>query len=862
MRRRIHLAARGTAAAAALGLIVAIAALALPPPPAQAQERELQYEDASLLIFGESSRHLLGPSAVGDVNGDGVPDLVIGARGIRWVGSSDMGGVSVVRGPIQAGRFEEPELDRFRYQRPGTVGFGGFVTTADIDGDGFDDVITTAALPNNIYVRFGAEGLFEGEGRTGTIEALPRTLVRHLAVGDLNGDGAVDIAAGSPIISDEVIIYFGPFAAGDDETLRPAKVARIREPTDAQFFGWTIAVGDVTEDGQADLAINYVDDAGFDSVAIVEGPFAARTATFGDGSLEPIVIFRGTRFVDVESLAIGDVDLDSRNDLVIGLGTSQRVAVVPGGVIGPARFPLLFLYTNETITGFRSFLAPVLVSVGDYDGDQLADLLVGSPGDSDELRQDAFRAGSLLGFAGVDRQAVIHGVRPTQAAAGSEVEIRGQGLVNATILFRGQNGMELEAEPSGDAAEAGAPSALNSIGAVRVVVPESLPLGMVDVVVRTDLGEATLEDALTVRPSTNTLTIAAGWNLVGWTDTSSVEEATASLSGSFTQLYKWDAGRQTFIRYRPESPAFLSTVAGLAAGDGIWLHTPDSGTWKQPALVAERSVELLPGFNLVMWTGPDGTSVAEAIDGLGDNLVALFTWDGARQEFLRFAPGGPPSLNTATTLNFGDGVWIRTKRSTVWEQPANLPPGPPAATNVQEAQAAVVVIDEVGSGFIVNRSQVITAGHVVGGRSSVTVRFIDGEERQGFVSAVEGELDIAVIELASLPDGVRRLKLLSEESPAPATAVWAWAWRTAETSASVTVGIVSAIQTDQNGLSLIETDAALNPGHSGGPLILEDGRVAGINDFIDVSFGEDLEGQNFAIDVAANGDRIRELLAQ
>ena len=51
-------------------------------------------------------------------------------------------------------------------------------------------------------------------------------------------------------------------------------------------------MGDVTEDGQADLAINYVDAAGFDSVAIVEGPFAARTGTFGDGSLEPLVIFR------------------------------------------------------------------------------------------------------------------------------------------------------------------------------------------------------------------------------------------------------------------------------------------------------------------------------------------------------------------------------------------------------------------------------------------------------------------------------------------------------------------------------------------------------------------------------------------
>ena len=207
-------------------------------------------------------------------------------------------------------------------------------------------------------------------------------------------------------------------------------------------------------------------------------------------------------------------------------------------------------------------------------------------------------------------------------------------------------------------------------------------------------------------------------------------------------------------------------------------------------------------------------------------------------------------------------MWIKTNRPTVWEQPANLPPGPPPATNVQEAQAAVVTVDGVGSGFIVNRSQVITVGHVVGGRSSVTVRFIDGEERQGFVSAVDGELDIAVIELPSLPDGVRRLKLLSEESPEPATAVWAWAWRAAAESANVTVGIVSAIQTDKNGFSLIETDAAVNPGHSGGPLILEDGQVAGVNDFIDVSSARIWRARTSPSTSAANGDRIRELLAQ
>lgn len=50
---------------------------------------------------------------------------------------------------------------------------------------------------------------------------------------------------------------------------------------------------------------------------------------------------------------------------------------------------------------------------------------------------------------------------------------------------------------------------------------------------------------------------------------------------------------------------------------------------------AARTVALQSGFNLVMWTGPDGALVTEAVAGLGDALEALFTWDAAAQQFQR-----------------------------------------------------------------------------------------------------------------------------------------------------------------------------------------------------------------------------------
>ena len=151
----------------------------------------------------------------------------------------------------------------------------------------------------------------------------------------------------------------------------------------------------------------------------------------------------------------------------------------------------------------------------------------------------------------------------------------------------------------------------------------------------------------------------------------------------------------------------------------------------------------------------------------------------------------------------------------------------------------------------------------------MTVRFFNGEERRGLVTARDQMLDVAVIEVSNLPDGVRRLDWESAETPAPGDGVWVWGFPLAfdvgaildidisSLNATLTTGIVSAIQTSGEGLSFVQTDAALERGNSGGPMITEDGRVIGISAF-EVRFAE---GQNFGINVTAHRDRIGALLA-
>ena len=144
-----------------------------------------------------------------------------------------------------------------------------------------------------------------------------------------------------------------------------------------------------------------------------------------------------------------------------------------------------------------------------------------------------------------------------------------------------------------------------SLGTIRATVPDSFEPGLVDVIVQTDIGEARLDDAFTVKPAppeppqlptTRTVSLARGWNLVGWTGATAAQDATATISGSFTTLYTWNAADQSFQSLSSTGPDFLNTLTDLQAGDGVWIHTPNGGSWEQPAYREPRSAPLAPGL--------------------------------------------------------------------------------------------------------------------------------------------------------------------------------------------------------------------------------------------------------------------------
>jgi S1-C subfamily serine protease len=198
--------------------------------------------------------------------------------------------------------------------------------------------------------------------------------------------------------------------------------------------------------------------------------------------------------------------------------------------------------------------------------------------------------------------------------------------------------------------------------------------------------------------------------------------------------------------------------------------------------------------------------------------------------------------------------------------PMALPiPVPPAATMaapasvvapssleevVSSAMAAVVLIDTSsgrGSGFFVTPDTVVTNAHVVQGNSSVTLRMPDGGSLQASVIRTEPTVDLAIVRVNTPRAAQPTLQLGSANAARPGQEVIAIGSPLGMLQNTVTRGIVSGIR-NAGGVILIQTDAAINRGNSGGPLLDRYGRVLGITTLKMVPAGAESLGFAVAVD--------------
>ncbi len=338
--------------------------------------------------------------ASGDVNGDGIADLVVGAVLWRVENKAAAGRAFVFFGgaPFDGGadlvlQAPTPETD---------ARFGWAIALADMNGDGQKDILVSAPFAQGgasrgtgaVYLFFGG-ALLDAQADLALESPSGLNPLAHfgwsLAAGDINGDGREDVLVGAENRkigtleqAGQVFVYEGrPSFTG-------ALTHTLQAPTPQQgaAFGSTLAVGDVTGDGVDDVLVGAPnEDVGSVSesgrVHLFFG--GASFDTTADVALQQPVLVRSSGFG--QALAVGDVTGDGIEDVLVGtphpnlrrslLGASSdpgEVYLFRGGQPFDSAADLkLQAPSPKSNDGFGGTLA-----VGEVTGDGRASILIGS----------------------------------------------------------------------------------------------------------------------------------------------------------------------------------------------------------------------------------------------------------------------------------------------------------------------------------------------------------------------------------------------------------------------------------------------------------------------------------------------------
>ncbi len=257
------------------------------------------------------------------------------------------------------------------------------------------------------------------------------------------------------------------------------------------------------------------------------------------------------------------------------------------------------------------------------------------------------------------------------------------------------------------------------------------------------------------------------------------------------------------------------------------------------------------------WTAKLAALAAAASIGATGAAVAVGHGGGTRTIVERGPALASPAASTSA-LSIND-VYERARDAVVEIEVTSRSSGSgfgPFGDQTQEAQ---------GSGFVVDsRGDIVTNDHVVEGATSISVIMADGTRYRATLVGRDPSTDVAVVRLSGSHPALDVLRFADSSKVRVGDAVIAIGtpFGLEET---VTSGIVSALDRDirsPNGSTIsgaIQTDAAINSGNSGGPLLDASGDVIGINSQIEGNGGND--GIGFAVSSNTARSVARQLIA-
>ncbi|MEU8382265.1 VCBS repeat-containing protein [Streptosporangium sp. NPDC048865] len=353
-----------------------------PPPPPSSSPRP-----ASLRSQGSPPAAGKGGRDPGDVNGDGFADLNFVMSHGPW--SPDLVIVYGSKDGLNPGT---------RTVVPGAhLEFTGPTRTADLDGDGFADVLVHGhvvqrglATDSPHILWGGPKGVDPEVPPTAVPTSLTSPGFRHDTVpGDFDGDGKADLALKTPMAkgADSLVVLYGPFTrqgVPHRHTVQPV-------PVDVEVQ--SLVAGRIDGRRATDLLVRDTEGDGQAASWLVRG---------GPGGLSR----QSRRLNEGNTLALGDFDGDGRGDVVVADSGSRTNE--PGYETEPPRvdgvMTVHFGGAGRAPQVFENLRFARGATVGDFDGDGSDDLAIDRDPDGVELlrggRNGLRRGGKVIHRAG------------------------------------------------------------------------------------------------------------------------------------------------------------------------------------------------------------------------------------------------------------------------------------------------------------------------------------------------------------------------------------------------------------------------------------------------------------------------------
>ena len=350
---------------------------------------------ASVKLTGDDANDWAGYAVVGagDLDGDGVPDLVIGATRDD-TGGADAGITFVLHGPVDTDATIAARADAaYTGEAAGDIS-GEAAWTGDFNGDGLADLLIGAQYNDG---RRGAAYLVFGPASAGGSLASADLTLRGIdtddeassslsGVGDTDGDGFDDLVVAARNADDsagEAYFVLGGGRTGALDLAEADTTYQGEAPEDEVGFGVSVSgAGDVNGDGYADVILGArnndgaADNAGAAYVLLGPLPTGTNNLSAADAKLmgETASNFAG----DSVHFA-GDVDGDGLDDVLVGSGYNS-LGAGEGGAAYVVRGPIEGSISLTDADGILRAAAAQdrlrVRGVGDLDADGLHDVLV------------------------------------------------------------------------------------------------------------------------------------------------------------------------------------------------------------------------------------------------------------------------------------------------------------------------------------------------------------------------------------------------------------------------------------------------------------------------------------------------------